>query len=107
MDTVKKFRCCLYSLLKKFRALNFRGLGQQRNFFNNENFPIYGICYISTKYVCSHHNIKYYISIICVYIGIIILCVILLWCYISISMYIYRHHMYRLYGLIITHSLLC
>ena len=45
MDTVKKFRCCLYSLLKKFRALNFRGLGQQRNFFNNENFPIYGIFY--------------------------------------------------------------
>ena len=38
--------CCLYSLLKKFRALNFRGLGQQRNFFNNENFPIYGI------YIC-------------------------------------------------------
>ena len=35
--------CCLYSLLKKFRALNFRGLGQQRNFFNNENFPIYGM----------------------------------------------------------------
>ena len=32
-----------YSLLKKFCALNFRGLGQQRNFFNNENFPIYGI----------------------------------------------------------------
>ena len=34
--------CCLYSLLKKIRALNFRGLGQQRNFFNNKNFPIYG-----------------------------------------------------------------
>ena len=31
------------TLVKKFRALNFRGLGQQRNFFNNENFPIYGI----------------------------------------------------------------
>ena len=46
------FRGCVkfsWSLLfifvvKKFRALNFRGLGQQRNFFNNENFPIYGIC---------------------------------------------------------------
>ena len=44
------FRGCVkfsWSLLfifvvKKFRALNFRGLGQQRNFFNNENFPIYG-----------------------------------------------------------------
>ena len=40
MDTYER---ALYSLLKKFRALNFRGLGQQRNFFNNEKFPINGI----------------------------------------------------------------
>ena len=28
---------------KNFRAFNFRGWGHPRKFFNNENFPIYGI----------------------------------------------------------------
>ena len=30
------------SLLKKFRTFNFRLLSSSRNFFNGENFPIYG-----------------------------------------------------------------
>ena len=34
---------CKFSLSKKFRVLNFRGLLRLRKFFNNENFPIYGI----------------------------------------------------------------
>ena len=67
--------CCLYSLLKKFRALNFRGLGQQRNFFNNENFPIYGshhvYVYSDSIYIYSHHVYVY-----------------------SDSIYIYSHHVY-------------
>ena len=32
----------VFSLLKKFRACNFRGYWQPRKFFNSENFPIYG-----------------------------------------------------------------
>ena len=34
---------CKFSLFKKFRVLNFRGLLRPRKFFNNENFPIYGM----------------------------------------------------------------
>ena len=33
----------LISDVNKFRALNFRGRGRLRKYFNNENFPIYGI----------------------------------------------------------------
>ena len=32
-----------YSLLNIFRVINFRGLSQPRKYFNNENFPNYGI----------------------------------------------------------------
>ena len=33
---------CYYSLLKIFRAINFRGLSQPQKYFNNENFLNYG-----------------------------------------------------------------
>ena len=34
---------CYYSLLKYFVLKYFRGLSQPRKYFNNENFPNYGI----------------------------------------------------------------
>ena len=34
---------CYYSLLKIFRVTNFRGLSQPLKYFNNENFPNYGM----------------------------------------------------------------
>ena len=37
---------CKFLLFKKFCVLNFCGLLQTQKFFNNENFPIYGILYM-------------------------------------------------------------
>ena len=46
MRTLTKYSIRNNSLQKNFRAFNFRGWGHPRKFFNNENFPIYGIyCY--------------------------------------------------------------
>ena len=66
-----------YSLLKKFRALNFRGLGQQRKFFNNETFPIYGIIIINIIVVI-FIIIMIIIIIVVVIINIIIIILFLL-----------------------------
>ena len=55
MDTVKKFRCCLYSLLKKFRALNFRGLGQQqKNLTTKISRSTVYLSAVYTAAVCYH-----------------------------------------------------
>ena len=36
-------------LYKIFREINFRSLMRIRKFFNNENFPIYGIMFSTTS----------------------------------------------------------
>ena len=41
---------------ENFREINFRSLMRLRKFFNNENFPIYGIT-ISTPVPKSHQNL--------------------------------------------------
>ena len=39
---IRRLYNVLLFVVKKFRAINFRGLSQPRKYFNNENFPNYG-----------------------------------------------------------------
>ena len=39
----------IYSLLKIFRVRNFHGLSQPQKYFNNKNFPNYGIQYVTLQ----------------------------------------------------------
>ena len=51
-------RCRKNSLQKIFCEINFRSLMRLRKFFNNENFPIYGIMH---THICTHYNVHTHI----------------------------------------------
>ena len=45
------FSLLLMSVVNKFCALNVRGQGRLRKYFNNENFPTYGITQLYIVFV--------------------------------------------------------